>query len=191
MRAFAAITIPEEIRKLYSKLCRSMRETADMSVVRPDKMHITLAFFKDLDKNHIDKVREALQQVKPKSLEIRCCGLGKFSRRGIPSVIFVETQSEALSSFAKEFRNKLKEAGVPFDDKPFKPHLTVARIRNVSDLNIFERMYRRAKADFSEASFFADGVTLFSSDMISYKTIFKTELSVIHNDGHIDLEETL
>lgn len=190
MRSFAAITVPDDIRKLYSKLCRGMRQGAEMSIVRPDKMHITLAFFNDLIQSQIEKVTKIMESLEQVRIEIRCTGIGKFSRRGIPSVVFVETKSDNLASLVAAFRKKLKAEGIPFDEKPFKAHLTIARIKEMTDINFFERMYRKASAEFQNSSFNADSVTLFSSDMITYKELFKKNLLPPETDADSTAEDS-
>lgn len=181
MRAFAAITAPEEIRLLYSKLCRGMREGAEMSVVRPEKMHVTLAFFPELKPEEAEKARSCLTALKFEPFEIRCSGLGRFRRRGLTSVIYVEIKSEKLASFAAAFRKNLKKADVYFKDKPFRAHLTLARIREIKDEDLFERMFRGISRNFRESTFTASSVTLFSSDTLTYKEIFREDFPRIES----------
>ncbi len=176
MRAFVAIPLPEEVRNFYSRICRDMRKGAVMNVARPDKLHITLSFFNHLKDEEIEKVRNAIETLKLKPIEIRCSGIGMFKRRGIPAIIYIETKSDTLSSFTAALRKNLKKYNINFDDKPFKSHITIARVKEIIDLPLFEKMYRKSSSDFKKQEFFAPSITLYSSDMLTYKEVFKIEL---------------
>lgn len=182
MRAFVAMTIPEEIRQLYSKLCRPLRDVAEMSIVRPEKMHITLAFFPDLKTDDVEKVRSCITSLILEAFEIRCAALNSFRRRGRMSSIHLGTKSEKLASFADAFRKNLRKAEVYFDDKPFNAHITLARVKEIKDEASFERIYRGISHNFQESQFLSSSVSLFSSDMITYKEIFKVDFLRSENE---------
>jgi 2'-5' RNA ligase len=58
--------------------------------------------------------------------QVRLAGGGRFGR-GRFTLLWVGVQGEALDQLARSVRRELKRARLPFDDKPFRPHLTVAR----------------------------------------------------------------
>ena len=60
MRAFIGLEIPENIRTLYTSSCKTLHNSANMSFVRLNKMHITLAFFSDLSDTHIKDIKNIL-----------------------------------------------------------------------------------------------------------------------------------
>ena len=60
MRAFIGFEIPEQIRKLYVSTCKSLHSSCNISFVRLDKMHITLAFFNNLPEKEIETVKNIL-----------------------------------------------------------------------------------------------------------------------------------
>lgn len=171
MRAFISVNIPEDIRKDYSKLCRGMRDAADMSIVVPNKLHITLAFFNEL--LSVDCAKKAIELVGFKPFSIKCVKLAKFDRRGIPSIIYVDTECDELKNYAETLRDNLKKLNVPFDDKAFKPHLTIGRISAILDDKLFERMFNGAGHGFKQKEFTVNSVSLVSSNLVTYKEIYK------------------
>lgn len=186
MRAFAAIEVPEEIRKVYAKLCRGMREGADMGITPPGKMHITLAFFEELRENEVEQVKAALAEIKIDAFNIELTGIDTFVRRGVVSVVYIKIESPELLSIAESFRADLKSRNISFDDKPFRAHLTIVRIKEINDDKLFARMLHGAGLGFKKSEFQASAITLFSSNMLSHRAVFTHTLNIPE-----DLSESL
>lgn len=176
MRAFIGIKIPEEIRKEYSKLCRPLRDTGILSFVRPEKMHITIAFFKDLKTEDFKKVAEIIQNLNIEMFPVNCSNLGLFKRKGVPSTVYVNIQSEELTYIAKEIHEKLKNANIEFDDKQFVPHITLARVKELDSEADFMKKYNGMRKNVKESEFFTDYIHVYSSDLITYKKVESIKL---------------
>ncbi len=58
-------------------------------------------------------------------------GIGRFPERGQPNVVWLRAGEGAgeLTRLGERVRDALRTRGVPFDDKPFRPHLTLARVK--------------------------------------------------------------
>lgn len=173
MRAFIGIPIPEEIRKPYYKVCKPLKDTADISFVKPEKMHITLAFFSDLNKNKLPLIENIFNDISLEAFEINCESIGQFRRRGIPSTIFIQIYSDMLLEYAKILHTKLDEAGIHFDKKPIVPHITLGRIKEMQNEIGYFKLYKDISKNFMKTSFFIEEVSLFSSNM----TVYKKEIS--------------
>lgn len=170
MRAFIGLGIPENIRSFYTSSCKSLRKSADMYFVRLDKMHLTLAFFPDLPETYIKNIENILKDLKREQFEIKCENIGLFKRKGIPSTIFIKIISDELNVYREKLHQKLKELNISFDDrKPYTPHITLGRIKDVTSEQDFTKSYRYIAQNFQSSSFVVDAVHLYSSDMISYK----------------------
>ncbi len=170
MRAFIGLGIPENIRSFYTSSCKSLRKSADMYFVRLDKMHLTLAFFPDLPETYIKNIEDILKDLKREQFEIKCENIGLFKRKGIPSTIFIKIISDELNVYREKLHQKLKELNISFDDrKPYTPHITLGRIKDVTSEQDFTKSYRYIAQNFQSSSFVVDAVHLYSSDMISYK----------------------
>ncbi len=170
MRAFIGLGIPENIRSFYTSSCKSLRKSADMYFVRLDKMHLTLAFFPDLPETYIKNIEDILKDLKREQFEIKCENIGLFKRKGIPSTIFIKIISDELNVYREKLHQKLKELNISFDNrKPYTPHITLGRIKDVTSEQDFTKSYRYIAQNFQSSSFVVDAVHLYSSDMISYK----------------------
>ena len=170
MRAFIGLDIPENIREFYASACKLLRRSAEMSFMRLDKMHITLAFFPDLQEIYIKNIEDILTDLKREQFEIKCENIGLFKRKGIPSTVFIKIISDELNNYKEQLYQKLRELNISFDDrKPYTPHITLARIKDVKSEQDFSRSYRYIAQNFKSSSFMVENIHLYSSDMINYK----------------------
>lgn len=170
MRAFIGLDIPENIREFYASSCKSLRSSAEMSFMRLDKMHITLAFFPDLPETYIKDIENILKELQREQFEIKCENIGLFKKKGIPSTVFIKIISDELNNYKEELYKKLKELNISFDDrKPYTPHITLARIKDVINEQNFIKSYRYIVQNFKSSSFMVENIHLYSSDRINYK----------------------
>lgn len=172
MRAFLAVEIPVVIQEKYSSLCKPLRKGSILSFVKQEKMHITLAFFPDLPESKINDVINICSNIEIAPFTINCDNIGLFKRKGIPSTIFIKIVSEELQLYTAKIQERLLTLNIPFDNrKPFTPHITIARVREMLDEELFMQDYRFIVKKFQKSSFTAENINLYSSDMINYKII--------------------
>lgn len=70
-------------------------------------------------------------------------GVGYFPNIKRPRIVWAGVESDVdIRGIAADLRRGLREAGLPFDDKPFSPHITVGRVRGEPDLQALLRRYR-------------------------------------------------
>jgi RNA 2',3'-cyclic 3'-phosphodiesterase len=123
MRAFVAIDLPALPDPLPEGL-------------RPEN-HLTLHFFEELPAvrlpDVIDSMRETAGAIGPFSLEIR--GVGAFPNARRARVVWagVGAGSEEVRTVVDRLRSALGQRGFPAEERPFVPHLTLARVRTPRD----------------------------------------------------------
>jgi 2'-5' RNA ligase len=96
-----------------------------------DRWHVTLAFLGDVASNRIDPVAGAVRRAVEEAagpLVVNFAGGGTFGR-GRFTVLWVGLAGDVggLRHLAGQVRRELRRARGPFDAKPFRPHLTLAR----------------------------------------------------------------
>jgi 2'-5' RNA ligase len=107
------------------------RDPADVRWVRMDGLHVTLRFLGPTDPSRLPDARTAVESaasgVQP--FEVSLAGAGVFPEHGRPRVLWLglERGLEALDALAGRLGRTLAEHGWPHDDRPVRPHLTVAR----------------------------------------------------------------
>lgn len=137
-RVFIAIKIAADrnFRKLISDIRKELA-TENIKWVDPENIHITLAFLGDTDEDTLHKVDQMLgSRCKTFSMfELSMEGFGIFRSLQDPRIIWAGIyHSEKLNSMHLSISQGLKELGVKIEDRPFSPHLTIGRIKHVSDM---------------------------------------------------------
>ena len=130
MRLFIAIEIPENIRTGFAALLKEFRALApQVKWVRAENLHVTLKFLGETDSAKLGALQNVLSTVRspdPVSLEFR--GLGFFPNNKRPRVFWAGMEASAnLKSLATEVDQATHRLGFPLEERPFTPHLTLAR----------------------------------------------------------------
>ena len=121
MRLFVGLKPSAQFRAALSVMQESLRAAGVTARYdEPSNFHMTLAFIGEWPEN----IAGMLPPVDhPFSLVLSHAGIFPEAR-----VIWAGVKpSEALDQLARRVRMNLQEAGVPFDPKPFVPHITLAR----------------------------------------------------------------
>ena len=137
IRAFVAIEPGETIRVTLSDLQQRLKRTgADLSWVRPDSIHLTLAFLGELPEDQVEPLKAALDAaVIEKTFDFNLAGIGTFGKLQHPSVLWAGiTPCPQLERLHQQTTEALGTAGVKFDDKTFSPHLTLGRFKSSRNL---------------------------------------------------------
>ena len=121
MRIFAAIRPSDAFRGALSVLQDSLRAAGVTGrYLDPSNLHMTLAFIGEWPEN-VAGLLPSVEQ--PFSLTLSHVGLFREAK-----VIWAGVEeSEPLNKLADSVRNNLSAAGIPFDPKPFVPHITLGR----------------------------------------------------------------
>jgi 2'-5' RNA ligase len=135
IRSFIAIELPEEAKKGLARLRKGLERDEHKFVkwVDPESIHLTLKFLGDIPSRRVTEITEAMkkavQGISPFSLEIS--GLGAFPNLKQVRVLWVGVGGELdrLSTLQQNVDSGLAALGFAKEERPFVPHLTLARIR--------------------------------------------------------------
>lgn len=158
MRLFIATTFPAEIlRDLNDRIAPLKGKLPPASWVKPETQHLTFAFLGEQDESILDRIN-----IDPgPAFEATLHGCGFFPNRGRPRVGWVGVEpADAFIALA----HRVREAVKGFDDKPFKPHLTLMRVRDswpATAVDSFEHALR----DYRSVAFPIDRVVLYKSQL--------------------------
>ena len=130
MRLFVALEIPSAVRENLANLLQSLRAVSPQSKwVRPENLHVTLKFIGEAPEAKLAGIRVALAGVRsdqPVALEFR--GLGFFPNEKHPRVFLAGiVASPNLKTLAADIDETTEKLGIPREQRPFSPHLTLAR----------------------------------------------------------------
>ncbi len=178
MRLFVAIEVPSEIRlELERRISRLRASGATGNLrprlpkarwVRPEAMHLTLAFLGETDPERLPELHRELGAAfaagEPMALEV--AGTGAFPPRGRKRVLWtgVEAAGDLGGLQARVAEAVERAAGVEVERRPYHPHLTLARCKPPWPPSAVERF----AGDFGEepaGSFTAERGSLIASEL--------------------------
>ncbi|WP_423129286.1 RNA 2',3'-cyclic phosphodiesterase [Gaoshiqia sp. Z1-71] len=146
-RTFIAIQV--ELNAEFSKLVFQMKKDLSGEQIRwvPEQnLHLTLRFLGDTPEEGLTSVKAVLQQLSKtaKAFSFRLQGISSFRRHGSPNIIFAEIhERKPLSALVNRLNELLAGAGFSPEGKAFRPHLTLARIKQLKDRAHFDRVLNR------------------------------------------------
>ena len=134
-RTFVALLLPEDWMAYLAGVVGNLApRTSGMSWVRPENFHLTIRFLGDLGESGVrrvcDQVTEAASTLTAPAA--RLGELGAFPNLARPRVLwlgFSEGRAE-VETLGKSVNDALRRGGFGPPDKPFRPHLTLARVRD-------------------------------------------------------------
>jgi RNA 2',3'-cyclic 3'-phosphodiesterase len=135
-RTFVALELPEDLRLSLGTLQFQFGASAQTARwVAPELLHVTMRFLGELPPERLDLVERAARaaafSTEPFSLDVG--RLGAFPNERNPRVLWVGLQGDAglasLQQLHTALENGLANLGCGREDKPFSPHITVARTR--------------------------------------------------------------
>ena len=170
IRAFLAIEPPEnvlqEITRLQEKLKREI--SGRLSWTRPQGQHLTLKFFGDISKEDINSICATVQKrvVAEQKLNLKVEKMGVFPDARRPRVLWcgVTGDVEKLITLQKKLDADFAALGFPAEDRSFKAHLTLARIKDSRDITGTSEALKKYDS-FKAGEFIADKLFLFQSKL--------------------------
>jgi 2'-5' RNA ligase len=152
MRLFTAIDLPPESKAKIESLLDILRPAARIRWSRVDSLHITTKFIGDWPEERVDELKLALSEIPlQRPIEISLRGLGYFPNPHQPRVFWAAVHApESLSRLAKLTEDAAASLGIERENKPYSPHLTLARLDNRKDPPGALGSLRRAVASIAE-----------------------------------------
>lgn len=141
MRLFVALYPPpaalEHLARAVAqtRLATATAQGTNVGLTPRERWHITLVFLGELPPARVSSASAALGEAVARwraqggrAPALRLAGAGTFGRRRF-TVVWVGLADDltGLRTFGAALRNRLRRHGLSHDDKPFRPHLTIAR----------------------------------------------------------------
>lgn len=134
MRLFLAINLPAEIRQaIATEVTAPLQVVApQLTWVREAALHLTVKFLGEQPPEMVPKLVEALRVVseRNKVIQVEIRGVGAFPNFRRPRVVWIGvTPDPKLELLHHDVESACEAVGVPLDGRPFRPHLTLARVK--------------------------------------------------------------
>lgn len=171
LRLFFAIELPDELRAAVAVHAARLRRKfpdARAGWTRIESLHLTLKFLGEVEAAiHVDALYQAAETaaagVAPFTLTVE--GAGTFPPHGAARVLWLGVRDDDGQLARLHFRldRECGHAGFPLESKPFKPHLTLARLRSPQGAKALSEAHRRAP--FGPFHFDVSELVLMRSDL--------------------------
>ncbi|MDE1828731.1 MAG: RNA 2',3'-cyclic phosphodiesterase [Thaumarchaeota archaeon] len=134
MRTFVAVEVSnKDTLDRIAKLQLDLKIKA--SPVSKQNMHFTLFFLGEIEEQMAENVRKELASTVFEPIAAKFTHLGAFPNSKFPRIIWIgvdENAATQLVKLAAQVEQKLAPLGFK-QDKPFKPHLTIFRVKRKED----------------------------------------------------------
>jgi len=177
IRAFLAVESSAEILAAVERFQEKLKREISGSVswTRPQSNHLTLKFFGNIDLTDVGNISVATEKhtaaTSPLLLKIEKMGVFPDLRR--PRVLWVGTAGdvEKLTALQKKLDAEFALIGFPAEERPFRAHLTLARIKDARTTAGIEEAMKK-HADFAAGEFEAAELILFQSRLTPQGAIY-------------------
>jgi len=173
MRTFIAINLPKNLQIYLQKLQQKIqKDNPNIKVkwVEPENFHLCLQFIGEVADLNISALTQRLEKIiRFNPFKIHLSHIDCFPNHFHPRVIYVsvEEPTAKLYILQKAIHHFLLSRGYKLDRKPFKPHLTLGRLK-------YQTSFLRLPKKIKSLSFQVSKIALMSSYLTPQGPIYKT-----------------
>jgi 2'-5' RNA ligase len=177
MRAFLALDPPPEVLRKIIALQDTLKKQIPRGVrwVNPDGIHLTLKFLGNIFPSHRDGIQSLLPEIvgAHPAFTLSAGRVGVFPGIAKPRVIWVGIGGETRALFAlqQDIEEALESIGFPRENRPFRAHLTLGRIKDPRACQGMETVIAQGQG-FAAGSFKADKLLFIKSNLTPAGAIY-------------------
>jgi len=171
MRTFIAVAIPDDVRAKAGQVIRELSLVTDrIRWVEPRQAHITLKFLGDIKESDVHVVCSRMSAVAARfeSFIVDCAGVGAFPELARAKTLWlgIDDPQEGFLHLNQAVEHELQPLGFPREQRMYRPHLTLGRVRSSSPRLLADLAARLLEfADFAAGRITVDQLTLFASEL--------------------------
>ena len=153
IRSFIAFDLQNDsvLNRLAMAQKLLIQTNADLKLVEPTNIHITLRFLGEISSEMIEKVYTVIKNVKFSPFNVGINGLGVFPTLNYPRIVWagITEGADNLRNIFEQIEPQIHDLGFVPDPKGFSPHLTIARVRSgANKQNLVNLVTKQANYDF-------------------------------------------
>jgi 2'-5' RNA ligase len=169
IRTFIAVDLPHPVRRSLGEFQEELkRARAAVSWVRPEQVHLTVKFLGSVASEQIGPIRQTLERVVTSASPLRLQPVGCGAFPSVPNMRVIwfglEGDLARLAELVGEVEAALVPLGFKAEDRPFRPHLTLGRVKGKQNLRVLQQALAAHTAIRAEA-FDVDQLVLYKSDL--------------------------
>ena len=150
MRLFTGIGIAPHVLDNLARVLNELRPLAPLNWSPVENLHITSKFIGPWPESRLAELEAALEAVnRPETFEVTISRFGYFPNPYHPKTLFVGVHAgKSLADLASRIDQTLQPMGVAKEDRPYSPHLTLARIKHENIRELREHIANMTNFDF-------------------------------------------
>jgi len=161
-RLFIALDIPEDAKAKLLLSRDAVQLKGKYRWEAMDKIHLTLNFIGDVEEDKIPLINKVLDEtLRFKSFHCKITRFGFFFKSGDPKILYAVLEVDrSIYEIEKFLSERLKNFDILTDRKPYKPHLTLLKIKGKTEEGFIESI---TSYKFETISFLAQEIVLYES----------------------------
>lgn len=160
MILFAALPIPDPFIR---DLIRISQGLAKAKWRPPENLHLTLRYFGEVSFDQAEMLDDALAARSFPPIELKISGIGHFGGKSLTSVHAKADMTDGLKDLRKHCSRAARAAGLQLKEETFRPHVTLAYLKEGADPEKVAR-YEKRLSSFTSGPMIIDRMVLFSSN---------------------------
>ena len=150
MRLFTGIALAPLVQQNIEALLDDLRRVAPLKWSPPENLHVTTRFIGEWPEARLPELTAALAAMKPMgAIPIEIAGFGYLPTPHRPSIFLAGVRApESLPALAAATHTALEPLGITREERAYRPHLTLARIKNENIRELREHIAKMNQTDF-------------------------------------------
>ncbi|MDE1921735.1 MAG: RNA 2',3'-cyclic phosphodiesterase [Candidatus Omnitrophica bacterium] len=145
VRSFIAFPVSGGLKEKFEHVIRDLqRASADVRWVKAQNIHLTLKFLGDVQENALEKISSVIEAMSCDftPLTAHLTAIGTFPNGDYPKIIWgaLDDPRKAVQGMAGILEKGLVSCGIPEEQRPFQPHITLGRVRSSARLKDLMRL---------------------------------------------------
>jgi 2'-5' RNA ligase len=189
VRLFLAVNLTPEVRREVAAATALLREclpTPEAAWIDEPLLHLTLKFLGEQSEDRLDDVEAAAAAVagRHRELVMRLGGVGAFPNFRRARIVWLGVgQEPRLELLHHDIELAYEKLGFEVEGRPFRPHLTLARIKHALPEERARLLARTAKGTDYQTDFVVRSIDLMRSDLTPAGASYTTLVSAALRSG--------
>ena len=170
MRLFVALALPDFVVERLKLLQSGVPGARWME---REQLHLTLRFIGEVDGRAAAAIDDVLSQIRSPRFTMELKGVGEFGGR-TPRALWVGVRDEdAIAHLQRKIESALQRVGLAPEERKFKPHVTLARLRATPRGRVMD--YLADHALYASGPFDVNAFILYSSKPTASGSLYRAE----------------
>lgn len=172
IRLFVSLKIPSEIKRNLLGTCKNLvDQKTNLKWESSEKVHLTLKFIGEVEEGILADLKENLRFINEyRRFEFRITKFDFFYRDNEPKILWAGLETdERIYKLVYNLNQTLSRFSVPVEDRKFKPHLTLLRLKRNPGSDFVKRFREFL---IPEINFISNEAALFKSELLRSGAVY-------------------